>query len=220
MIQPMNKLLIKLILGMLVITLLGFLLENFIGVDFNAVKGWVKSFGIFAPLAYSFLLYLGLIIPFNPLPDSALLIFAAFTFPPYSSIPATFLAHVLAICTNYYIGRQFGWKILKKITSQEDLQQIQLLTKKISLRLIIIIRFVPTATAIGFDAISYAAGLTQIPFKKLFLASIIPWTILNIAFFTSTHALKEISSYLFFIPALAFIGIPIVIIYLSRKKLY
>lgn len=215
----MNKLLIKLILWMFIITFLGFLLENIIGVDFNAVQNWVKSFGIFAPLAYSFLLYLGLTIPFNPLPDSALLVFAAFTFPPYFSIPATFLAQVLAICTNYYLGRKFGWKIIEKITSEEDLNSIKQLTKKISLRLIILIRFVPSATAIGFDVLSYAAALTQIPFKKLFWASIIPWTILNILFFISTYALKEISSYLFFIPALAIIGIPVLVIYLAKKQL-
>ena len=219
--MPKKKALIHLLVGIILLTTISLLVERLFGLSTEDIKNWLLSFGPLAPLVYGILIYLCLVIPFNPLSEYALVIMAAYIFPPYISILSSFVADIFVLITNYYLARAFGWKIIKKLYKKEsDLAQIEGLVKKIDLPLIFALRFIPSTTAIGIEVVSFASALANIPFKKFFLVSIIPWTILSITFFTSTYFLKGLHPLLVFLPVILWTFVPILVVYLQRKKLF
>lgn len=192
--------------------------SNVFNVNFNEIKSIVNSFGIFAPLIYTLILFLGLSIPFNPVPDIATVNVAALLFTPEVSVPATFAAHSMALIVNYFIGRNCAKWILKKIIGKNEFSSVENLASKLNLRTIFGLRFIlPFSTALGFDLISYVAGMEKIRFDKFFLASIIPWTILNIIYFHATDYFKSQSILLFFLPALLLVGAPALLLFVGKK---
>lgn len=213
------KLLAKVFIIFVVMTAIGIALQGIFHLELKTLKDWVLSFGLLAPIVYGILIFLGLIIPFNPLSDFALVIFAAYAFPPLHSITATLMANILAITFNYYFAYSFGQKILKKIFSDEDYQEIEKLIKKINYSLIITIRSIPSSTSIGFDAISYAAGIYKLPFIKFFLASMIPWGFITLVFFISTYILRGYHPALIFLPVAIFAFIPLTIVFLKKQNI-
>jgi hypothetical protein len=91
--------------------------------------------------------------------------------------------------------------------------------KELTIKRLFLIRFfVPIATVFGGDILSYVSGIQKLPFLKFFLVSIIPWTILNTVYFTTSSYLLNVSIFLYFIPVIFIVGIPILAIYLIRKK--
>ena len=214
-----RKLFAKLFLIFLFTFILSLLLQaNF---NFNAydIKRWVASFGYNAPIIYSLLLFLGLSVPFNPISDYLVVTLAAFLFSPPIAILATFLSHSLSLSTNYFLATKFGWPILKRITNKEESFYLKTLSHKITPVKIFGLRWLLPLTGIGIDFVSYAAGLAKIPFSKFFLSSIVPWTILNVLFFTATSYFFNFAPLLFFLPALILITIPLGIYYLFKNEL-
>jgi len=172
----------------------------------------VSSFGIYAPVIYSVILLLSLIIPFNPISEFLLINVAVIIFPPQIAIFFTFITHSLALCINYYIGKIFGKRILNIIVEEKNFRYVEEYLKKLTIRNLFIIRFfLPISSIVGADIVSYIAGYERLPFVKYFIVSIIPWTIMNIVFFTTTSYLSEKSIFLYFIPAVVIVGIPILI---------
>lgn len=198
--------------------ILSILVQQIFNINFESLEGWVASFGIMAPLIYLLLLTLGLTVPLNPISDFLLVNLAALIFPPLVAVLATFVAHILTITVNYLIARKFGGNVLSKIISKEEKTVIDKLSKEINLFWIFGLRFLLPLTAIGIDAVSYAAGFAKLPFERYFLASIIPWTILNVLYFYSTSFLKEKNPTLFFLPAVILITIPIGFWALHKKR--
>lgn len=213
------KLFAKVFTMFLVMTTIGIALQGIFHLELKTLKDWVLSFGLLAPVVYGILIFLGLIIPFNPLSDFALVIFASYAFPPLHSITATLVANILAITFNYYFAYTFGEKILKKIFSPKDYQEIEKLIKKINYMLIITIRSIPSSTSIGFDAISYAAGIYKLPFLKFFLSSMLPWGSITIVFFVSTYILRGYHTALIFLPVVIFAFIPLIVILLKKRNI-
>jgi uncharacterized membrane protein YdjX (TVP38/TMEM64 family) len=213
-----RKLFAKLFLIFLFTFILSLLLQS--NFNFNAydIKKWVASFGYNAPIIYSFLLFLGLSVPFNPISDYLVVTLAAFLFSPPVAILATFFSHSLSLSVNYLLSTKFGWPILKRITNKEESLYLKNLSQKITPTKIFGLRWLLPLTGIGIDFVSYAAALAKIPFSKFFLSSIVPWTVLNILFFTTTSYLFNFAPILFFLPALILLSIPIAIYYLFKKE--
>lgn len=178
----------------------------------------VSSFGILAPFAYAILLTLGLSVPMNPLPDYLLVNLAALSFSPQTAITATFFAHSFALAINYYVARTFARGILKALASAVEFKNIEGLTKKIKIQMVFGMRFILPLTATGIDVVSYAAGFAKLPFHKFYVASIIPWSLISIIFFTATSAVKEQSMALFFIPGMVLVLASFSIFYLLKRK--
>jgi len=193
-------------------------LRKLFNLDFETVRVLVASYGIWAPIIYGLILFLGLTVPFNPVSDLLTVSVAAFLFPAYQSVIATFLAHCSALFVNYWIGSKYANSILKKLITKSEAEYLQKLAKKLSTKFIFGIRFVlPSSTAFGVDIVSYVAGLQYFPFLKFFLASIIPWTILNVIYFYSTSFFRQQSLVLFFLPAILIATVPLVVLYFKKK---
>jgi uncharacterized membrane protein YdjX (TVP38/TMEM64 family) len=189
-----------------------FVLSHILQINISDIQQMVSSFGIYAPVIYSVILLLSLIIPFNPISEFLLINVVVLIFPPQIAILFTFIAHSLALCINYYIGKKFGKRILNIIVEEKNFQYVERYLRKLTIRNLFIIRFfLPISSIVGADIVSYIAGYERLPFIKYFIVSIVPWTIMNILYFTTTSYLSEKSIFLYFIPAVVIVGIPILL---------
>lgn len=215
-----RKTLIKFALIFIVFAIVSFILEKAFHINLDTLRNLVNSFGPFAPIFYTVMLFLGLSVPFNPISDFLVVSLAALIFPPVTAIIATFCAQVLALTTNYWVARRFENAVLRKVTSLEEANTIEKLSKKIKLRWIFGLRFLLPLTAIGIDIVSYAAGTARINFRKFLIVSLIPWTTYSIVFFFSTDLTKKISPNLFFVPAAIIfaVSISIFLVFRHNKK--
>lgn len=209
---------LKLALFFISIFLISLLLRKIFGLSLKNLEELVVSFGPLAPAIYSLLLFLGLSIPMNPISDYLLVNLAAYLFPAQVAIVATFFAHSLALSVNYLVARNLAGKILERFTSSKETSQILKLGKKISLAQIFWMRWVLPLTAVGIDIISYAAGVARLPFLKFYFVSIIPWTTINIIFFSATGYLKEREAILFFLPGTTLVVLTTTLAYFIRKS--
>lgn len=213
-----RKTLFKFLLVFSLVSIVSFFLGKIFQINLSELQEFVSSFGIFAPLAYAILLACGLSIPFNPMPDYLMVNLAAIILPLPSAIMATFFAHAFSLTVNYFIGRRFGWKFILRFTNEKERKNLEDLSKKITPLKVFYLRWLLPLTAIGIDAVSYAAGISKMPFRKFFIASIVPWTILNILFFVFTKYAISKSTVLFFIPGVVLILTPVLIHFLFRKR--
>lgn len=213
-----RKLLIKFGTIILISLVINITLEKLFNINLKTLENWVLYFGIWAPAVYSFFLFLGLSVPFNPISDFLVVNLAAFLFPPYLAIPATLVAHLLALTTNYWIARKFGKRFVKLISTEKEREEIEKLTKEIHLPWIFGLRFFLPLTAVGIDIVSYAAGIAKLPFAKFMLVSLIPWTFYSVVYFLSTSYLKNISPILFFLPAAVLLALPVIFVTFRKKE--
>jgi len=176
------------------------------------MENMVSSYGRIAPIIYGILLFLGIAIPFNPIPDYALVFSASILLPPADSIIATFCAHTLAISVNYIIGQKIGFKAIDIIAKKSEMEMLKQISKKITAKQVFALRWVLPLSAIGVDVVSYASGMAKINFPKYFLASIVPWTIYSLLFFTITGQTRDQSSIYVFIVSGVFVAISIMIL--------
>jgi len=110
------------------------------------------------------------------------------------------------------MGRRFGKKIINIVVGEKNFQNVEKYLKKLTIINLFFIRFfLPISSIAGADIVSYIAGHERLPFLKYFIVSIIPWTIMNIAYFTTTSYLSEKSILFYFLPAVVIVGIPILI---------
>jgi len=208
---------IRLAIVFIAIFTVGISAQQFFNLNTQNLDSWIKSFKILAPAIYSVMLVFGLSIPFNPIPDYLLVNLAAYLFNPIQAIVATFFAHTVAISINYYLAKKFGPNLLKKVLINKEEQNISIFSVQITPVRIFSMRWILPLTAIGVDIVSYASGIARISFTKFFVASIIPWTILNIIFFTSTSYLKQISAGLILVPGIILAVMSLSIYYLAQK---
>lgn len=206
---------------MLLFYLISFILSRVLNIGIDEIQLLVQSAGIFTPIVFSILIFLGLTVPLNPISDFFLINIGVILFPPYVAIICTFIAHSLAVTVNYLVGRKYGQKVLDKVVTEESSKYLDKYLKKLTIKKLFIIRFiVPLATIFGADIVSYVSGMRRLPFLKYFLVSIIPWTILNVIYYTFSSYLINVSIFLYFIPVILIVTIPLGLIFISRKKVF
>ena len=213
-----KKLFAKFLIVFLVAFIVSVLLQRIFQISLKDLETTVNSFGLLAPIAYSIILTLGLSVPFNPVSDYLTVNLAAFLFHPLVAIVGTFAAHTLALTVNYWLARKFGWKILSRLLSGDEGNYLADLAEKIRPSQIFWLRWLLPLTAVGIDFVSYAAGLANLSFLRFYLVSIVPWTIINVLFFSSTNFVIDRATILFFIPGIIIVVTPLVVLYLSKQN--
>lgn len=208
--------LLKLGLIFLLSVLISLSLQRIFQISLDDVQDLVTASGVWAPLVYCLVLFLGLTVPFNPMSDSVTVSLAALVFPPAVAILMTFIAHSLALLVNYSLARTWGDDLLRKILTKPEVEKVDKLAPKLHPGWIFGFRFLLPLNTVGIDVISYSAGVAKMDFVKFYLASIIPWTTLNIIFFTSSSWLRDIHPALIFVPIILLILLPAA--YLSYKN--
>ncbi len=124
--------------------------------DVEAIKGYILSFGIWAPIV-SFLLMMFQSVA-APLPAFLITFANAALFGWVKGAILSWTSAMVGAVLCYYIARIYGRNTAEKLTSKFALQEIDHFFEKHGKYAILIARLLPF---ISFDIVSYAAGLTS-----------------------------------------------------------
>ena len=209
----------RLLLGGGIFLIVVIVLQATFRVSVQDIEDAVSAAGVYGPIAYAAVLFLGLSVPFNPVSDVATVDVAALVFEPEIAILATFVAHTLALTTNFVVAKRWGHVGIRLITGRGEVAIVDRLSERMGYRTVFLTRFMLPLTAIGIDIVSYLAGMRRLRFVPFYIASIIPWTLISVVYFYSTAYLKDQSLVLFLLPgALLILGPPTLLVLWRRIR--
>lgn len=202
----------RLLIGGSLLLVVVVILQLTVRVSLEDLENAVEAAGIFGPIAYAVVLFLGLSVPFNPVSDLATVNVAALVFSPEVSIAATFVAHSVALVVNFVVAKRYGHVGIRLITGRGEIAIVTRLSDKMGYRTVFLTRFMLPLTGIGIDIVTYLAAMRGLRFVPFYLVSIVPWTVISLVFFYSTAFLKDQSVVLFLLPAaLLLLGPPVLL---------
>lgn len=148
--------------------LVGRIVQMFSTGDFEVLEEFVASYGGYAA-AVSFLLMLFQSIA-APLPAFLLDFANCALFGFWKGFFLTWISSLFAAALCFYIGRVLGRDVVVRFTSRPGLQSIEEFFERHGRSSILVARLLPF---ISFDIVSYAAGLTAVPFWEFLIATAI-----------------------------------------------
>lgn len=134
--------------------------------DVDTIKGYILSFGIWAPIVSFFLMVFQSVIA--PLPAFLITFSNAALFGWVKGALLSWTSAMAGAALCFYISRFFGRAFVSKLTSKPALENVDLFFEKYGNYTILIARLLPF---ISFDIVSYAAGLTSMSFWSFFWAT-------------------------------------------------
>lgn len=135
-------------------------------VNVDMAKGYILSFGIWAPIV-SFMLMIFQSIA-APLPAFVLTFANAGLFGWIRGAILSWSSAMAGATVCFYISRYFGRAVVEKLTSKTALDSVDGFFEKYGKYTILITRLLPF---VSFDLVSYAAGLTGMSFWSFFWAT-------------------------------------------------
>ncbi len=134
--------------------------------DVDAAKGYILSFGIWAPII-SFLLMIFQAV-LAPLPAFILTFANAGLFGWIKGALLSWTSAMAGAALCYAIARIYGRSAVEKLTSYKAINEIDKFFDKYGKWAVLIARLLPF---VSFDIVSYAAGLTAMGFWEFFIAT-------------------------------------------------
>ncbi|MCB2289928.1 TVP38/TMEM64 family protein [Clostridium sp. CS001] len=147
-------------------TLFNEVLKMFASGDFEVVKEFVASYGVYAA-AMSFLLMILQSIA-APLPAFLVTFANANLFGWWQGAILSWTSAMAGAAVCFFIAKILGRDVVMKLTSKTGLDQIDTFFEKHGKMSILIARLLPF---MSFDIVSYAAGLTSMSFGSFFIAT-------------------------------------------------
>ncbi|WP_330392661.1 TVP38/TMEM64 family protein [Geosporobacter subterraneus] len=135
-------------------------------VDVEAMKEYILSFGIWAPVI-SFLLMIFQSVA-APLPAFVITFANAGLFGWVKGAILSWSSAMAGAALCFYISRYYGREVVEKLTSKFALENIDAFFDKYGKYAILIARLLPF---VSFDVVSYGAGLTSMSFWSFFWAT-------------------------------------------------
>ena len=134
--------------------------------DFEVVKAFVASYGIYAAIVSFLLMVLQSIVA--PLPAFLITFANANLFGWWKGAILSWSSAMVGASLCFCIARILGRDVVEKLTSKSGLKNIDDFFEKHGKMSILIARLLPF---ISFDIVSYAAGLTSMSFLSFFIAT-------------------------------------------------
>ncbi|NPV92766.1 MAG: TVP38/TMEM64 family protein [Firmicutes bacterium] len=134
--------------------------------DVSAIKAYILSFGIWAPVISFLLMVFQSVLA--PLPAFVLTFANAALFGWIKGAALSWSSAMAGAVACFYIARFLGREVVEKLTSKMALENVDDFFKKYGRYAILICRLLPF---VSFDAVSYAAGLTSMGFWEFFWAT-------------------------------------------------
>ena len=134
--------------------------------DFEVVKAFVASYGIYAAIVSFLLMVLQSIVA--PLPAFLITFANANLFGWWKGAILSWSSAMVGAGLCFCIARILGRDVVEKLTSKSGLKNIDDFFEKHGKMSIRIARLLPS---ISFDIVSYAAGLTSMSFLSFFIAT-------------------------------------------------
>lgn len=146
-------------------------INRFVNLDPEDVERWIDGFGVLAPLVYIGLLASTII--FTPLPSVPVDIAGGLAFGLFVGTLYTLLGGMIGATINFYVARRLGRGFVERKVGAQAMAQIDSFADRAGARFIVATRLIPL---FNFDWISYAAGLTMMPYRTYALASLLGMT--------------------------------------------
>ncbi|MCC0672325.1 TVP38/TMEM64 family protein [Clostridioides sp. ES-S-0145-01] len=134
--------------------------------NLDAIKEYILSFGVWAPIISFALMILQSIAA--PLPAFLITFANAALFGWVNGAILSWISAMAGAAICFVIGRFLGRDVVVKLTSKFALESIDGFFDKYGKHTILIARLLPF---ISFDLVSYAAGLTSMSFISFFIAT-------------------------------------------------
>jgi uncharacterized membrane protein YdjX (TVP38/TMEM64 family) len=144
--------------------------------DIAGLRDYILSFGFLAPVASCFLMVLQALVA--PVPSFLITFANGLAFGVFWGWMLSLFGHVLAAAVCFGISRSLGRVPVEVLVGKTGLQSADRWFARWGMYAVFFARLVP---GIGFDVISYAAGLTRMRFRNFLFATalgIFPQTLL------------------------------------------
>ncbi|MTI65335.1 MAG: TVP38/TMEM64 family protein [Firmicutes bacterium] len=134
--------------------------------DVSVIKGYILSFGIWAPIvSFSLMIFQSIAAP---LPAFLITFANAGLFGFIKGAMLSWISAMAGATLCFYIAKFYGRDVVEKLTSKLALESIDEFFDKYGKYAILIARLLPF---MSFDIVSYAAGLTSMSFWSFFIAT-------------------------------------------------
>lgn len=134
--------------------------------DFQVVKDFVASYGVYAAIVSFLLMILQSVVA--PLPAFLITFANANLFGWWQGAILSWSSAMAGAALCFYIARILGRDVAEKLTSKSGMKNIDEFFEKHGNMSVLIARLLPF---VSFDIVSYAAGLTSMSFTSFFIAT-------------------------------------------------
>lgn len=175
----------------------------------------LASFGPYVVLAYVIFQAIAIIIA--PIGGFPVLVAVIALFGPFIGLVLSYLVSTPTFLLNFYIARRYGRPIVEKIVGKAALKTMDHYAQDAGTFTLIILKVFQGGI---FDYVSYAAGLTQIPFKSFFIINFlggIPGAFVAYYILTKFSSNFTQSIIILLVVAYLFAGVAILINHLVKK---
>lgn len=134
--------------------------------DVSAVKGYILSFGIWAPVVSFCLMVLKAVA--LPIPSFLITFANAALFGWVKGALLSWSSSMAGAALCFYLARWYGREVVEKLVSKLVLESVDDFFKQYGRYAVLVCRLLPF---VSFTAVSYASGLTSMGFWGFFLAT-------------------------------------------------
>ena len=166
--EPLPKGLVLALAAALIISIVSIVLFNMLDGG-PKMRHWIESAGVWAPLLYVGLKASTYVIA--PLSGTPVKLAGGALFGFWEGAALGLTGDMLGASLNFWIARIFRDKAITRLSGRKAIKQIDDLTEHVGgWRALVAARIFLASL---YDFISYAAGLSKLPFKQFFLVSLI-----------------------------------------------
>lgn len=165
------------IIALLALLVMGLIIIALPFLNSDEFKNFVNSVHPFGPLII--IIYIALTQILAPLPGSPGVVVSFAVFGWTQTRIYTYLGSLLSAIVSFYIARKLGREWVRKLAGKKALKEIDEFAEAEGEKALIVSRLIGFPL---FDYISYAAGLTNMPFKSYFLITAIFGGIANFSY--------------------------------------
>ncbi|MFC7322076.1 TVP38/TMEM64 family protein [Halobacillus campisalis] len=161
-----SKLILRAVLFLIAFITLAWLIRSQVDASPQEIRSYILSFGLLGPLIFMGLYTIGPIVAF---PTSILSLAAAFAYGLWPGMLYIVIGATGAAVVGYIMGRFFGDSVVKF----QDSKWAGPLYKRMSENgfiYVLILRLIPI---VGFDILSYGAGIARVKLRSFVLATVI-----------------------------------------------
>lgn len=134
--------------------------------DVDAIKGYILSFGVWAPIVSFLLMVFQSLLA--PLPAFLITFSNAALFGWWQGALLSWTSAMAGATLCFFLARYLGRDLTEKLTSKLALESVDDFFRQYGKHTILIARLLPF---VSFDIVSYAAGLTSMGFWSFFWAT-------------------------------------------------
>lgn len=182
--------------------------------DQATIKSTVTEAGIFAPIIFTIIVILEVVIA--PIPGSPIYFISGIIFPPLIGALLAIIGNIIGAYLAFLLARSYGRKIVEKFITKKDLKILDKFSREKGAITIFLLRVNPLTST---DLFSYLAGISKLNIKKFLIATtlgLIP-PIVTQAYLGNILSSSTALYNIFLLSSLIYVILAIIIIVKIRK---